>query len=330
MKKYTHAWLAFMAIKRLQQVKHSKKNQPHADSLVSWFMGHRDDVIQGAWYPDDIIKDMGSSHVLKIKPEADGPYSDLRPLPSTYCSLKARAQSPVFGAPYNVDQNTNLPDRCEAIGHSVIDHLKMLESEKKGSPVSPTDNQIALLMFMLSHYVADAHVPFHCDARSFSSAANIHGHVEGLWDREIKKCYHVDTENRRFLYDSAGYPLPVEDSQGAIDKPFLPELLQILDKRKFLINWGKNKAPKVENKNIWDFMLAVCQHSYLLSHNMIPSEETPKTVTKKNWDTLSASGLTYEELSVWVLSDAIDSIARVWLHIWRKYRKWEIKKTGGS
>ena len=38
----------------------------------------------------------------------------------------------------------------------MIDNLKMQETELKGSPISPTDNHVAVLLFMLSHYVADA------------------------------------------------------------------------------------------------------------------------------------------------------------------------------
>ena len=55
MKKFSHAWLAFMAIKRLDDKKHelSEKDQKHAESLIRWFMNHKDRVTQGAWFPDE-------------------------------------------------------------------------------------------------------------------------------------------------------------------------------------------------------------------------------------------------------------------------------------
>jgi len=68
MKRFTHAWLAFMAIKRLEETKLSDTHRRYADNLIGWFKNHRDDVIQGAWYPDSVIKDMANSHVLKLTP----------------------------------------------------------------------------------------------------------------------------------------------------------------------------------------------------------------------------------------------------------------------
>ena len=167
MKKYTHAWLAFMAIKRLEDTRISATNRKYADNLIDWFKDHKDCVIQGAWYPDAVIKDMANSHVLKLTPSND---SDMKfkILPTTYMNYQYGKSSPLRSISFTIDKDDNLPDRCESIAHSVIDHLKLQEHEEKGSPVSPSDNQVALILFMLSHYVADAHVPFHCDSRRFS------------------------------------------------------------------------------------------------------------------------------------------------------------------
>ena len=71
MKKYTHAWIAFKAIERLESA-HILKNKKYADNLIKWFKDHKDGVIQGAWYPDMVIKDMGNSHVLKFTPTSTG------------------------------------------------------------------------------------------------------------------------------------------------------------------------------------------------------------------------------------------------------------------
>jgi len=154
MKKYTHAWLAFMAIKRLQDSKLSADDRRYADSLIGWFMDHRDDVIQGAWYPDAVIKDMATGHVLKLAPSATSTMK-YKTLPPSYLSLEYGQTSPAKARSFTIDTSTNLPDRCESIAHSVIDDLKLQQHESKGSPVSPTNNHIALLLFMLSHYVAD-------------------------------------------------------------------------------------------------------------------------------------------------------------------------------
>ena len=66
-----------MAIKRLDMGnipvtegtgKHPKEVQRYARSLVRWFKNYRDFVVQGAWYPDEVLCDQGSSHGAKYTP----------------------------------------------------------------------------------------------------------------------------------------------------------------------------------------------------------------------------------------------------------------------
>ena len=65
-------------------------------------------------------------------------------------------------------------------------------------------------------------------------------------------------------------------------------------------------------------MTAICQFSYLFSFSFFPQGSE---VSGSNWQALS-SDLTFEEYSIACLSDAIESIARVWLHVWEKYLDW--------
>ena len=321
MKQYSHAWLAFMAIKRLEDAKLSNVSRGYADSLIKWFKNNRDDVIQGAWYPDAVIKDMSSSHVLKLTP-SDNAKNRFKKLPNTYLNYQHTKGTALRRRSFEIDKNDNLPNRCDAISHSIIDHLKMQEREEKGSPVSPTDNQIALLLFMLSHYVADAHVPMHCDSRQFSEGKNIHGKLEGKWDDMIKKFYSIDKDNERFFYDPKGYPLRIPNLDQEYKASTLKAVEDALKSRKFTISWG------VGNGNVWDFMSAICQYSYLLSYHFIPEGYDHTNVTTRNWQNLGSISL--DDLSVAVLSDAIDSIARIWLRVWRKYMKWERKQRAGQ
>jgi hypothetical protein len=313
MKQFTHAWLAFMAIKRLEDAILSPDDHEYADSLIKWFKSNKDGVIRGAWYPDSLIKDNSNSHVLKFEP-SDETAKELKQLPETYLSYKYSESSPVRNKGFKlVDEKDNLPDRCESLAQSVSDHLKVQESEKKGSSVSPTDNQVALWLFMLSHYVADAHVPLHCDGRQFSLGKNIHGHMEEAWDDEVRKYYNIDEVNERFYYDPRGYPLRNPSTDQEYKLSYLKKVEDELSKRKFTESFGTG------NNNVWDFMNAICQHSYLLSYSFLPEQCTPTNVTLENWKSL---GLPFDELSVAVLVDAVDSIARIWFRVWRRYEKW--------
>jgi hypothetical protein len=315
MKKYTHAWLAFKAIQRLEMATLTREDRDCANSLIKWFHNHRDGVIRGAWYPDSMIKDMASSHILKIVPaEKSASQNAFKVLPETYLIPEPTKKSLLKEKSFIVDKKTNLPDRCESIAHSVIDHLKIQESEEKGSPVSLNDNQIALILFMLSHYVADGHVPFHCDARQFSEGINLHGHVEGMWDEVIKYHYLVDKDNERFFYDPSGYPLRNSKFEKDYQSSFLKMVDDFLRDREFSKDFGS------DNGNVWDFMSAICQYSYLLSYSIIPQGYDDTNVTLDNWESLGSPP--FDEVSRAVLSDAIDSISRVWFRVWQRYLKW--------
>jgi hypothetical protein len=337
MKKYTHAWLAFMAIKRLEDARLQLKEEdrPYAQKLIKWFKDHKDGVINGAWYPDELIKDMADNHVLKFIPAekipavppptlgAIIPPAGLKALPGGYLMAAWSKKSPVYGKPFAVwDTKDNLPDRCESLAESVIDHLKVQKYEDKGSSVSPSGSQVALWLFMLSHYVADAHVPVHCDCRQFSNEKNIHGELEKVWDDEIRKYYCLDMPNERFFYDRAGYPAREENEKTAkaYESSFLKAAGDELAGRKFEVSFGPG------NDNVWDFMNAICHHSYLLSYSFFPPEYGPDNVNLDNWKTLASfPELTIEKLSTVVLADAVDSVARVWFRIWRRYETWNKK-----
>jgi len=320
MKKYTHAWLAFKAIERLEKASLEPADRTVANSLIEWFKNHRDGVIRGAWYPDTMIRDNASSHILKIAPvkKNASPYL-FKSLPKEYLISDLTKTSPLLAESFTIDKKTNLPDRCESMTHSVVDHLKTRECEDKGSPVSPNDNQIALLLFMLSHYVADGHVPFHCDARQFSEGENLHGHVEDVWDETIDQCYRIDKPNERFFYNPGGYPLQNPSSVAAYESSFLKKVDDNLGLRTFSKNFG------ADNNNVWDFMSAICQRSFVHSYSLIPEAYDHTNVTLGNWQSLSS--LPFEDSTIAVLSDAIDSISRIWFRLWQRYLKWQAERS---
>jgi hypothetical protein len=311
MKQYSHAWLAFKAIERLQKADLGV-NREAADKLIHWFWNHRDGIIKGAWYPDKVFKDMATSHVYKMTPNA-GPAATFGVLPFTSLVAPFAHQSPVIGQGYDLDPGTNLPERCEALAHSMVDNLKIQQTEDKGSPVAVTGNHIAMRLFMLSHYIADAHMPLHCDSRKFSNGSDLHGKIEGRWDDEVRKCYQLDMENERFFYDQEGYPLRVE---AAYANSFLKDVEDGFTARAFTDSYGSGT-------NVLTSIKTICQYSYLLAYAFIPPGFDESNVTIHNLTTLPGQLLDFGHLSVIVFSDAIDSIARIWLRVWRRYLEWK-------
>ncbi|HBL73685.1 MAG: hypothetical protein A2W90_13275 [Bacteroidetes bacterium GWF2_42_66] len=308
MKQYTHAWLAMMAMQRLEKATLSKSEQKASKSLIKWFKNNRDFVVQGAWYPDAIIKDMATSHVLKYKPGDKTKAGTFKKLPTNYHLYVIGKSSDLYKKAYTVEKG-NLPDRCEALAHSIIDNMKMQESEEKGSPISPTDNHVATLFFMLSHYIADGHMPLHCDVRQFSEGDDIHARIEKEWDDLVRECYSIDFDNERFFYNPEGYPLKIKDM--VITEWIEQEIVN----RLFNSGYGSG------NDNTWDFMSAITQFSYLTAYQMIP--ETYDN-TNLDWDTFKVlnTGISFDDYSKFILIDAIDSIAKVWLRVWMRYMDW--------
>lgn len=312
MKKYTHAWLAFMAIKRLDTANIPEEWKPYAQSLVKWFHNYRDFVIEGSWYPDEVFKDMSSSHIAKHHPKEGSSVNAFKVLPSTMQLYQLGLKSDLYGKEYEFVSG-NLADRCESLAHGIVDCFKMVHLEDKGCPISPTNNHIAMRFFILSHYVADCHMPLHCDCRSFSSGDNIHGLIETQWDNQVKKSYKVDTANQRFFYDPQGYPLATKTTN------LIQQVEDDLKNREFRYDWGSTK-----NKSTWDYMSAISQYSYLMAYRMIPSKYD-ESLTKEQYKA-SEEWARLDEDSLVILSDAIDSIARIWLHVWVRYQDWAKKR----
>ena len=296
-----------MALKRLQYADIPKENKDDAKSLVKWFHDFRDFTIVGSWYPDEVFKDMTPSHIIKYVPAGEGEVK-FKSLPKTMEMFGEGKKSPLYGKPFTITMG-NCADRCESISHSIVDNFKILQSEDRGCPISTSSNHIAMRFFILSHYIADCHMPLHCDCRSFSSGANIHGFIESEWDKEVKKSYRIDTANNRFFYAPDGYPLPDKMS------PLIQAVEDEVVNREYLHSWGTG------NSNTWDYMSAVSEYSYLMAYRLIPAEFKDTELTKEMYKASEAYA-NLEEYSRVILCDAIDSIARIWLHVWSRYRQW--------
>lgn len=319
MKQYTHAWLAFMAIKRLEKAKivfkknsRSTTNAPYqeaAQSLVKWFKDYRDFVIKGAWYPDEVFKDNLTSHIIKHEPMLKTPMTrERKPLIATSEMLKFAEKSGVYGCDYKITTG-NCADRCEAFSHSIVDSLKMQFLESKGNPVSPTNNHIAIRFFILSHYIADCHMPLHCDSRKFSDGADIHALIEKDWEDKVLESYELDGPNLRFFYDPQGYPLKKTEIN-----PLLKSIEEAIESVPLIYEWPDGSG------NAWDYMSNLSHYSYYMAYLMFPDGFSMSTSTK----TFKASETfkKLDEYSYAILFDAIDSIARIWLHAWHRFVDW--------
>ena len=314
MKKYTLAWLAFMAIKRLSKTDLFKdkkaKNLPldkEASSLVDWFMNYRDFVLQGAWYPNLVFDDQETSHVAKYIPARKvGDKSPLKALPQGMAVEKfLKKNSRRYKEESFSLVQGNLCDRCNAMYHTIYDNFKIQFREEKGNPISPSANHLGMRFFMMAHYIADGHMPMHCDARQLE---HIQEGIGSEWENYVSQSYKIDLPNERFFYDRYGFPKK-EDKVAHL----LRKVEETILSREFVPGWGS------KNSNLYDYMRAVTQRSYLMSYEMLPAE-----LDDMDWSDYMNTEVYkhFEEYSVMILSDAIDSIARAWLNVWMDFHKW--------
>jgi hypothetical protein len=68
---------------------------------------------------------------------------------------------------------------------------------------------VAMTLWMASHYIADAHMPFHCDNRALASTAKqkTHGKVEDLWGEQVSDLFHSKTILSKSA-DDILFPIP--------------------------------------------------------------------------------------------------------------------------
>lgn len=317
MKQYTHAWLAMLAIKRLEKIEipetvnASGKPTPlarDAKLLVRLFKNYRDFVVTGAWYPDHVLSDNAGdySHSLKHTTFLAGEKPQFFKMPDTmevYQYMKSH--SPIYKnkVPYLVVKG-NLHDRCDAMAHTIVDNFKIQYHEEKGNPILPSSTHMALRFFMLSHYLADAHMPLHCDARPLGK---IHASIEGEWENQIKKSYNIDMDNERFFYDPNGYPLATADMT-----PLIKAVEEKVITRPFNYSWGSADGTR-------EYAQAIGQYSFMLAQEMFPESLGDCTLTQYKKSEVFAN---FDKYSAMLMADAVNSIARAWLHVWVRYRNW--------
>lgn len=226
-------------------------------------------------------------------------------------------------------RTSDLPDRCEALSQTIRDTILITNRVRSGDVIVFNDSQIALFFLMLAHYVCDAHVPVHCDNRDLYGPSKVHPDLEGYRENEIKKYYKVSTRTEQFDLDEK-QNLQRDTRRRGFEKSILQKCDNVLkqsvwvglserreDWRTFLGN---------TNKNIWDYLVSVCLVSFHMSLKLFPPDPPPgvdyNTVRIMKVSPFKENVI---ECSPYILADAINSIALLWLAAWER---WELLAKG--
>lgn len=341
MKQRAHAWAALRALKLVDDSKQASK----LVELISYYIS---DVWDGAWLPDTLIVDMHYGHIFKMDSSSKSlghdisqedwfkvPYAELnKRLAGTRLCLEYSKDSEELEKPYRTHPllGGHLPNRVIAISHTIGDMLKMgdfplafyargkkpesyskeLTTQKvKDLSLSPmfSARQIALMFFVLSHYVVDAHMPLHCDLRDFGSERaglrrrlpqELHPSIEELWES------YLPTKEELVLHEHLR--TSVSDIISSLPQGSLIEI-DTNDKYKL--------DPEISStvSDEWVEMVHVARVSYAVSRKWI--DRPYKDVSE-----LISSPMKLEEfkhVTNCIFHDAVESVARLWMKAWKRF-----------
>ncbi|MDH5683946.1 MAG: hypothetical protein ACETVX_02425 [bacterium] len=344
MKQRAHAWVTLRVYKLLDD----SKKTPKLIELLSYYLS---DVWKGAWLPDTQLGDMRYGHIYKMdsdpkmlgleQKEMTDRFSD------DYKTLKANLKgkrlcldyikdSDELDKPYrsHPEKGGHLPDRVLALSHTIADMLKLSDYPipfyvKGKSPRTYKDNlsgqtiknlslspnfsarQIALMFFMLSHYICDAHMPLHCDLRDYGG--------KGSKTRRLPDALHPAIEETWEEWFPVHEKLALHDyTKKTVDEivmDFPPETQIEIDKNEtFELN--PEGISKVK-RDVWREMVYITRISYAVSRKWLPTKSYPNA--KKPINDIGEKE--FKDVTNRIFHDTVESIARIWFNVWETFKK---------
>jgi hypothetical protein len=255
---------------------------------------YNDWVTEACWAPDDILNDKAKYHVLKLftSDELRKAGGSKKKWIENIFERKGRKTYYRYsgGLPYRIDHLSMMIWTIEKL-RSYNDQFSM--------------KQIVYLYILLSHYIADAHVPMHCDLRDDKPTrpstkkpklryynGNYHSKIEGDWEKSILP----------IGYDMGIFP-------DILSRPEDGKYTDILSFDEGDLDDGTIKVKIIPKKQFYDYVKNICIQSKERGFEMIPLEDP----------TLDENKL--RELTRPIFADCIGSMISIWAYIWRQ--RWE-------
>jgi len=330
MKQSSHSWIAIRAAALLGEDADCK-------GLVNILTPSVKAAAIGAWMPDLEDSKLGSgdtdNHVFKMEP-----YSG--ELESRFVTSKADLQKRLgvgrrmvalisedktldeswWGTPYKASPgpDQNIANRVQALSTTLKDSLilankdvakniarKFKLSEQLTDEERTRPEQVSLYFFMLSHFIADACMPCHCDKRYLASYT---GHFHPEWEAVMSK--PLDT-----LFTATKL------SQSARSSDEILEAACANDEA-LGVKFDK-PVPVIKDNDVWKETVAICRASYAINNILASPKEFPvdsrKTLSVKNFDIDPASSALFKSCTSAALHDAVLNTATIWKHISKSF-----------
>jgi hypothetical protein len=340
MNQRTHAWIAVRTIALLEDSGQNK-------DLVTLLKPHAGKAAIGAWIPDlQDAKRAGSAieyHVFKIEP-----YKGIEALKERFITRKADMLNRLGEArlmhdyidgdttilknawwdePYKGDIDSpgqHLANRAMAMsvmmrdllimGDQTVDSLLPGEvsfAEDIDKNARTQEEQVALYFFMLSHFVADACMPCHCDARKLAGYDNgLHKELESEWSKLVGTKF----DKSKLL------PASLSISPDEI----LKESRKV-DQKFDNIPFQPSAIPDLVAGDVWLELINVCRGSFAVASIIAPPDQYDYAddAARAPFKTVfgNAQSQQFKDMSRMVMHDAVLNNAIIWRHMWTKASK---------
>jgi len=166
-----------------------------------------------------------------------------------------------------------------------------------------------LYFFMLSHFVADACMPCHCDARKLAGySRGLHNKLESEWSTLVGTRF-----DKAKLLPASLSVSPDQILQNARD----------VDAKFDHLSFAK-AVPNLVAGDVWLEVINICRGSFAVASIIAPPAKYPYA-GKKNapFATVftNAQSQKFKDMSKMVMHDAVLNNAIIWRHIWTKASK---------
>jgi hypothetical protein len=193
----------------------------------------------------------------------------------------------------NSEVNVKVKNCLEGYREEIKNHItklngmRFIDNKRSFFPMFFTDDQIVLSLFSLSHYLADAHMPLHCDTRTFSSTAcgNIHGDIEEEWENwiitkndqtDLRDILSETERAEKFMKLCFNGKEPVWNNfQYPPDS-----ILAKFDEELGDTFWDNQKISFYEKTGLWDELVGISYASYCLASRLVAFNDAVRTVPK--------------------------------------------------
>ncbi len=323
MKQYTHAWITLKAIEYLASLdnKLQGEHNSHLKRFIKFIFQNPSTFLRGTWFPDTVIADnLSGGHTWKYYPDENGRKESRKP--PVYMNGRTLIKKSQLLKVSLETKYSDLPDRCEALSQSIRDMILITNKIDSGDVIIFNNSQIALFFSMLSHYIADAHMPLHCDIRDFYGPSKIHGDIEAYWEHEILNIYKVSKKSQYFDLDE---DFKLQKQNNGESKLF-DKIDDLIENTNINVRIKNEWRDYLCHNNIWDLLVSICYISFHQSMAMLPMDimdnDAYKTIDIMADTTYSKKVIKF---SPYILSDAIKAVAFIWLSTWER---WELLLKG--